>query len=63
MIETIILAVIIGIAVGLGCMLVGKLLNSLGIPPAAAVGGFLEQYGWAIGVLAGLWWFFTHTKL
>jgi len=29
------------------------------VPPAEAVGGFLEQFAWAIGILAGLWAFFS----
>jgi len=36
----------------------GMLLVSLDIPPAEAVGRFLENYAWVIGILAGLWYFF-----
>ena len=50
----IIMAVIVAIVVGLICLLLGILLSSLGVPPAAAVGGFLTAYAWVIGVLAGL---------
>lgn len=57
--KRIALAVIIGLAVGLACLFLGLLLGSLNIAPASAVAGFLTAYAWAIGVLAGLWYFFT----
>lgn len=53
------MAVIIAVAVTLGCMLLGAILGGLGIAIAVQVGGFLATYGPAIGVLAGLWHFFT----
>lgn len=59
MIETLLLAVVVAVAVGLVCLLLGKVLESLGVPPAAAVGSFLTQYCWVIGVVAGLWYFIT----
>jgi hypothetical protein len=33
--------------------------KSVNIPPLAAAGGFLEEYGWAIGLVAALLVFFT----
>ena len=59
MLNRLVLAVVIAIVVGLVCLLVGMLLASLGVPPAEAVGGFLTEYAWVIGVLAGLWHFFS----
>lgn len=59
MIRRIVLAVIIAVAVTLGCMLLGAILTGLGISVAIQVGGFLTTYGPAIGILAGLWHFFT----
>lgn len=59
MIEALILAVVVACVVGLICLLLGKILASLAIPIAVAVGGFLEQWAWVIGVLAGIWFFFT----
>lgn len=50
----ILMAVVVAIIVGLVCILLGLLLNALGVPPATAVGGFLLAYAWVIGVLAGL---------
>jgi hypothetical protein len=58
MIETIVLAVVIACLIGLGCILIGRILKSLAIPIAVQVGGFLEQYAWVIGVLCGLLFFF-----
>jgi len=58
MIGRSVLAVVIGSVVGLACILLGMLLVSLDIPPAEAVGRFLENYAWVIGILAGLWYFF-----
>lgn len=57
MLETILLAILVAVIVGLVCLLLGKVLASLAVPPAAAVGGFLVQYCWVIGVVAGLWYF------
>lgn len=59
MIARVILAVVVAVAVGLLCILLGGILGSLAVPPAAAVGGFLLAYGWVIGILAGLWYFFA----
>jgi hypothetical protein len=58
-IEHIVIALIIAIVVGLLCILVGKLLKAMSVPPAAAAGDFLETYAWAIGLVAGLWAFVT----
>lgn len=58
MLNRIVLAVVWAVIVGLVCLLIGMVLSSLGVPPAEAVGGFLTQWAWVIGVLAGLWQFF-----
>lgn len=58
MINRIVVAAVIGAAVGLGCVLLGMLLGSTGIPPAEAVGAFLATWAWVIGILAGLYHFF-----
>lgn len=60
MIETIVLAVIIAIVVGLLLVgLLGPILTGLGVPIAVTVGAFFTKYGWVLGVLAGLWYFFA----
>lgn len=58
MLSRVVLAVVVAVVVGLVCILVGSILNTLNVPIAATVGGFLVAYGWALGVLAGLWHFF-----
>jgi hypothetical protein len=58
MLSRLILAVVVAVAVGLVCILVGTILASLKVPIAVTVGDFLRSWGWVIGVLAGLWQFF-----
>lgn len=60
MLRRIIISVIVGVAVTLACILVGNLLAALNFPVAVTVGNFLENYSGLIGVLAGLWYFFTN---
>lgn len=59
MLKRIILAVIVAIAVTLGCYLLGAILAALKVDIAVTVGDFLKTYGSVIGILAGLWFFFT----
>lgn len=59
MIVRIILALIVAVAVGLACLFVGAVLGSIGAPFTDAVASFLARWGWAVGGLAGLWYFFT----
>jgi hypothetical protein len=64
MIEAIVIAVIIAIVVGaLLTFLLGPLIKSIPAPVAQIVGDFFVKFGWAAGLIAGLWWFFTHSKL
>lgn len=58
MIERIARAIIVGAAVILLCLFAGLILGTLGIAPVTAIGAFLSEWSWAIGVLAGLWHFF-----
>lgn len=63
MIETIVIAVLISVVVGLVLTaLVGPLIGKLPGPFAATVGGFFTQWGWILGLIAGLWYFFDHSK-
>ena len=60
MIGRVVLAVVVAIVVGLLCMyLLGPILVSLGVPIAVIVGEFFVKWGWTLGVLAGLWYFFS----
>lgn len=59
MIEAIITAVIVAVIVGLVLLLIGKLIAAAGstVPLLAALGAFLDQYCWVIGLLVGLLFF------
>ena len=60
MIELLVLSVVVAVIVGLVCVaLLGPLISALPGPFAAAVGSFFTKYGWVLGVLAGLWYFFS----
>ncbi len=59
MIGRLVLALVVAIVVGLVCILLGSILGTLKVDIATTVGGFLKTWGWVIGVLAGLWYFFT----
>ena len=60
MIAKLILAVVVAVAVGLVLVgLLGPVLTTLKAPVAVSVGDFFVAYGWVIGVLAGLWFFFA----
>lgn len=59
LLNRVILAVVLAVAVILACILVGTLLNDIHIEVATTVGDFLKTFGAAIGILAGLWYFFS----
>lgn len=59
MFSRIVLAVVVAVVVSLACILVGGILASLGVTIAVTVGVFLKSYAWVLGVLAGLWYFFS----
>lgn len=59
MLSRLILSVVVAVATGLVCVLVGSILGSINVPIAETVGNFLRQYAWAIGILSGLWYFFS----
>ena len=59
-VSRIVLALIVAIVVGLLLSaLLGPILITLDIPISTTVGNFFVHYGWALGVLAGLWQFFA----
>jgi len=58
MITRVIQAILIAVVVGLLLILLGTILVTLKVPIAVTIGGFLEQWGWVIGVVAGLWFYF-----
>ena len=64
MIAKLVLAVVVAVVVGLGlAALLGPILVTLKVPIAVTVGTFFVSYGWALGVLAGIWYFFAGSNL
>lgn len=59
MLSRIVLSVVVAVAVTLGCYLLGAILTTLTVEIAETIGKFLKEYGAVIGVLAGLWFFFS----
>jgi hypothetical protein len=59
MIARLVLALVVAIVTGLVCLLLGSILGSLDVPIATTIGGFLTHWGWVIGILAGLWFYFS----
>lgn len=59
MLARLVLAVVVAVVTGLVCILVGGILVTLKVPIAVTIGDFLSAWGWVIGVLAGLWYFFS----
>lgn len=59
MIGRVVLAIVIAVFVGVILLLLGDVLDTLKAPLATAVGGWLKDWGWVLGVLAGLWFFFS----
>jgi len=54
-------AVLIAVAVGLVLVIfLGPILTTLKVPIAVTVGHSLTDYGFAIGVLIGLWYYFSN---
>ena len=62
MLSRLILAVVIAVIVTLACVLLGDILASLNVAIATTIGGFLSKYSAALGVLAGLWYFFSNAN-
>lgn len=59
MLRRIVLAVVVGVVVFLGCILLGLLLNALTVSFAVTIGAFLTQWAGVIGLLAAIWHFFS----
>ena len=59
LIWKIVIAVVIAALVGLVLsQLLGPVLTSTNIPIIEVVGRFFAEWGWVIGVIVGLLWFF-----
>jgi hypothetical protein len=59
-IGRIVLAVVIAVIVGIVLVgLLGPVLISVKVPIAETVGRFFVNWGFALGLLAGLWFYFS----
>ena len=54
-----ILAIVVWVVVALVCLLLGSLLATMKAAPLTTIGDFLETWGWVLGFLAGLWYYFA----
>lgn len=59
LIGKVVLSVVIAVIVTLACILLGGILVTLNVSIAVVVGMFLKGFSSAIGVLAGLYYFFS----
>lgn len=59
MISRLILALVVAIIVTLACTLLGAILVALSVDIAVTIGDWLKHYSAILGVLAGLWFYFT----
>jgi hypothetical protein len=59
MLSKLVLAVVIAVIVTLGCYLLGGILITLTVQIAVTIGDWLKSYGAVLGVLAGLWYYFS----
>lgn len=61
MVSRIVLAIVVGVVVALGILLLGLVLVAMGasVPVLVTIGGFAEKFCWVFGLLAGLWFFFS----
>lgn len=59
MLSRIGMAIVVGVGVFLGCLLLGVLLAALKVDFAVTVGNFLTKYASVVGLLAALWHFFS----
>ncbi len=58
--RKLVLAVVVAVVVGIVLVgLLGPVLVSVRVPIAETVGHFLTAWGFVIGVLAGLWYYFA----
>lgn len=59
-ISRIVLAVVVAVVVGIVLVaLLGPILVDIKVPIAKTIGEFFIAWGWVIGVLSGLWFYFA----
>ena len=62
MLSRLALSVVVAVIVTLACVLLGAILKSLDVAIAITVGDFLAKYSAALGVLSGIWYFFSNAN-
>jgi hypothetical protein len=60
-ISRVVLAVVVAVVTALVVLLLGLVIAAMGtaVPVLETVGAFLEKFCWVLGLLAGLWFFFS----
>ena len=59
-IRKLVLAVVVAVVVGIVLVaLLGPILDTLKVPIATTIGEFFVAWGFVIGVLCGLWYYFA----
>jgi hypothetical protein len=61
MIARVVLSVVVAVVVGLLLVLLGHILDTITVPIAVTIGDFCIQWGFVLGVLAGIWYFFSRS--
>jgi hypothetical protein len=61
MLSRLVLAVVVAVIVALVFLLLGLIMISMGgaVPILVTIGAFFEKFCWVLGLLAGLWFFFS----
>lgn len=59
MVTRVVLSIVVAIVVALVCILVGGILEAFNVNGLEQIGNFLQDYSTLIGVLAGVWFFFS----
>ena len=65
LVVEIIVAIAVVVIVALVCKFVGRMVKNTGAaaPPLVTAGGFLDEFAWVIGLVAGVLWFVLGGKL
>jgi len=59
MLSRVVLSIVVAVIVTLLAALLGGILITLSVEVAVTIGKWMKEYAAVLGVLAGLWWFFS----
>lgn len=59
MLRRALIAIIVGIAAALVCLLVGVILTAIDVDAVKQIGNFLQKFSVVVGILVGFWNFLT----